>query len=399
MKKIVMAISAGVILFSILCQRAAAQEEQWLQYASSIESQRIVGGISNQGLSIEDKAPAEVGLPEFKNDKPIFAQWKSPMVKGGGLWVALDSTKKNGSYDLLYIDSNGDGNLKDETAITTYRSETMSGTYQGYQSYFNPAKVILEGEDGPVTYHLNSTYYTYGENRVFYVYSGCWYEGTISADGEKKYCLLLDYNANGTFDDKGLSQHDRIRIGEKDSGDTRFVGKYLEIDEQLYELEVARDGAYVKLKKAEDVKYGDIEVQEAITKFSAGGENGLFDVKLEKGAGKLPAGQYRIENWQIERKDDKNNKWRIEGMRFGDKGILDISEGGRVKVDAGEPVISILEVAKGKGNQYTFNQKLSGRLGESITLYFNDNPRPRPPRLLLKSKDGKFDKSFAFEYG
>ena len=36
---------------------------------------------------------------------------------------------------------------------------------------------------------------------------------------------------------------------------------------------------YVILRKAEDVKFGDIQLPETITEFSAGGENGLFTLK------------------------------------------------------------------------------------------------------------------------
>jgi hypothetical protein len=404
MKTRLLLVFAVGLLNAVYTTSSQAEEPQWLQYASAREAQQIIGDISGRGLEVTDKAPAGVSLPEFKNDKPLFAQWKSPMAKGGGLWIALDRTKKNGPYDLFYIDSNGDGSLKDETAITTYRTENFTGgSSTGYQNYFNPARVILEGEDGPITYHLNLQFQNYNNRNSFYVYSGCWYEGTITVGGEKKFCVLTDYNANGRFNDKSLysGECDRIRIGGKDSKDKkeiRFVGNYAEVAGVLYKLEVAADGAFVKLTKAEDVKYGNIEVQPAITGFSAGGENGLFYISPEKGIGKLPAGKYMINNWQIDRKDDKNNNWSLKGQSFGDKGIFEVAEGGKAILDVGEPVFSSLQANFSKG-QYTFQQELTGRLGERIELSCNGNIRPRPPKLVLKSKDGTYEKSFTFEYG
>ena len=63
------------------------------------------------------------------------------------------------------------------------------------------------------------------------------------------------------------------------------MGNYIEIDDTLYRTEIARDGAYIKLTKAEDVEFGNVRLSETITEFSAGGENGLFTLKPEKGKG------------------------------------------------------------------------------------------------------------------
>jgi hypothetical protein len=409
MKTRLLLVFAVGLLNAVYTTSSQAEEPQWLQYASgSREAQQIIGDTMGIGLEVTDKSPAGVSLPEFKGDKPLFAQWKSLMAKGGSLWIALDQTKKNGHYDLLYIDSNGDGSLKDETAITIYDTSnfmvnTSKGQSPGYSNYFNPARVILEGEDGPVTYHLNFGFQSYSDRNGLSACSGCWYEGTITVGGEKKFCVLIDYNVNGRFNDKGLysADSDRIRIGSKESKDrkeTRFTGNYIEVAGTLYKLEAAADGAFVKLTKAEDVKYGNIEVQPAISGFSAGGENGLFYIPIEKGIGKLPAGKYLINTWQIDRKDDKNNNWSLKGQSFGDKGIFEVAEGGTVKIDVGEPVMSSLTANVSKG-QYTFQQKLTGRLDESIELSCNGNIRPRPPKLVLKSKDGTYEKSFTFEYG
>jgi len=81
---------------------------------------------------------------------------------------------------------------------------------------------------------------------------------------------------------------DRIRIGKKSVRDSLFVGNYIEIDDVLYRPEIASDGAYIKLSKAEDVKFGNIRLPKTITEFSAGGENGLFTLKPEKGTGSIP---------------------------------------------------------------------------------------------------------------
>ena len=381
------------LIMAFLPLVAGAQDEQWLQYRSSREAMQIIGGVRGLILEVTSEEPQGVELPEFKCDAPFFARWSTAMVKAGGLWIAFDRAGAYGQYDLLYIDSNGNGHLNDETAITAYRTDR-------YSAYLGPVKVVFEGEDGPVTYHLNFRFYNYNErNRRLYAYSGGWYEGDITVKGAKKHCTLIDYNANGTFDDKSINANDcdRIRIGEKDDKDTRFVGNYIEVDNKLCRLEIARDGAYVKLVAAEDVTFGTIRLPESITEFAAGGENGLFTPKPEKGTGSLPVGRYRINYWAIERKDNAGKNWRLQGSGFSEKGRFNVTEMQETELSIGEPIISTLK-AQDRGGTYYFSQNLKGKLNESIYITLNGNRAP-PPKLRIKSKDGTYDQTFDFKYG
>ncbi|MCP4261453.1 MAG: hypothetical protein GY774_28720, partial [Planctomycetes bacterium] len=249
-------------------------------------------------------------------------------------------------------------------------------------------------------YHLNFRFYNHGEkNRWLYTYSGGWYEGTIDVAGTKKHCVLIDYNVNGTFNDKSLdpSESDRIRIGKKGSQEFLFVGNYIEVDEVLYRPEIARDGACIKLNKAEDVKFGNIRIPKTITEFSAGGENGLFKLKLENGAGSLPVGRYHINQWALEHEDEKGKKWKMQGEGSSDKGDFDIATDKETELSIGEPIVSKLEVNK-RDSGYSFNQSLGGHFGERIEITRN-GARPPAPKLHIKSKEGSYDRTFSFEYG
>ena len=381
------------LIMAFLPLVAGAQDEQWLQYRSSREAMQIIGGVRGLILEVTSEEPQGVELPEFKCDAPFFARWSTAMVKAGGLWIAFDRASAYGQYDLLYIDSNGNGHLNDETAITAYRTDR-------YSAYFGPVKMVFEGEDGPVTYHLNFRFYNYNErNRRLYAYSGGWYEGDITVKGAKKHCTLIDYNVNGTFDDKSLEAHkcDHIRIGKKGDRDTCYVGNFIEVDGVLYRPEIARDGAYIKLTKAEDVTFGNIRLPESITEFAAGGENGLFVLKPKKGTGSLPVGQYCIEHWAIERKDDAGSNWKLQGGRFSEKGHFNVTEMQETELSIVEPIISTLEAQNKKGTYY-FSQKLKGKLNESIYITLSGKRAP-PPKLHIKSKDGTYDQTFDFKYG
>lgn len=372
-------------------------KKEGLQYRWSRDAWRLVEGKGDQILELSTEKPAGVKLPKFKNHNVLFGQWHSPVVKEGYRWIALDRTHKYGQYDRLIIDSNGNGYLNDETAMMAYR------TLQQYRAHFGPVNVFLEGEAGPVRYHLNFGFYNDGNRKTLHASSAGWYEGYITTlRGAKQRCLLVDKNADGTFDTKSpkLNECDLIGFGEENGRITRFIGNYIELDGRLYRPEITRDGDHmnVNLMLAENVQFGKIRLPENIMEFAAAGENGLFDVRPIKGVAKLPVGKYCIDHWVIEHKDEKSNKWTLRGHSFGDSGIFDVSEGRQTTLSVGEPIFTSLEQVSQKGASYNFiNPKLKGRLVENIDLTCNEEPLRS--QLHIRSTDGSYDRTFTFEYG
>ena len=380
--------AVGISLL-VLATSAEAQDEQWLQYHSEREAQRIIGNMRTVYKGVTTNKPADVNLPKFKTSQQFFAVWPTPMVKNVWLWIALDRMSEQGNWDRLFIDSNGNGHLDDEEAITAYRTEQ-------YRTYFGPVKIVFEGEDGPISYHLNFEFYNYNEqNRRLYIYQGGWYEGEITVGGQKKNCMLLDYNVNGTFNDKSFqsNESDRIRIGKKGGEDTCFVGNYIEVDDVLYRLEVAQDGAFIKLARAEDVKHGNIKLPEAITEFSAGGENGLFIREMENGIARLPVGKYRVDHWEIDRKDDKGKNWTMRGSNVGAQGDFEVTEAGETALAIGEPVTAGLQVNL-NGTNYEFSKVIRGSLGEYVSLTSGGRDVRDSWKMSARNTDGSFAKTY-----
>ena len=216
------------------------------------------------------------------------------MDPAGFRWVVFDRNHKYGLYDILYIDSDGDGHLDDEQKIEGRQTDQ-------YEVEFGGVPVYFDGDDGPITYHLNMRFYSYNERSTYvYAYSGCWYEGQVVIGGQPKRCILVDYNCNGAFDDKSDNFNcDRILLGPDENRQTGWVGNFLEIDKSLYRLSIAKDGAFLELEAAPDVAYGTVTMPETITSFSAGGINGMFQRTVENGKVTLPEGQYRVYSWEI----------------------------------------------------------------------------------------------------
>jgi hypothetical protein len=384
-------LAVGISLL-VLTPAARAQDEQWLQYHSSRDSWQIVGDMGTSNPEVTSEKPKHLELPDFKCDQQFFARWSTPMVPSGGLWIAFDRKSRSGPHDLLYIDLNGNGSLADESALEAYQRDERNAK-------FEPVKILFDDDDGPITYHLNVKFYRYRDRTYLNLWAAGWYEGTIKVGGVTKHCVLIDHNANGTFNDKSLNAHkcDRIRIGKKGAQDTRFVGNYIRVDGVLYRPEVARDGACIKLTKAENVQSGNIRLPESITEFSAGGENGLFTLKPEKGIASLPVGKYRVNHWEIDRKDEKGIIWLLRGYWSEKMGDFDVTQVKDVELSIGEPIISTVQ-AQNKSGTYSFDHNLKGQLDERIELTRN-GAQPRAPKLHIKSKDGTYDRTFSFEYG
>jgi hypothetical protein len=383
---ILLAVGIGLL---VITTSVGAQDEQWLQYHSEREAQRIFGNMGTLVKEVTSNKPADVNLPQFKTSQQFFAEWPTPMVKSGRLWITLDRSSEQGKWDRLFIDSNGNGHLDDEDAVAAYQTEQ-------YFTYFGPVKIVFEGEDGPVTYHLNFRFYDYNEqNRRLYIYSGGWYEGEVTVGGQKKYCMLIDYNVNGIFNDKSLQPRDsdRIGIGNKGDQNTGFMGNYIEVDDVLYRTEIARDGAFVKLSRAEDVKFGNIRVPETITELTAGGENGQFTHELKNGVARLPVGKYRIDHWQIDRKDDKGKSWTIRGYGFSDRGDFEIKEEAETALEIGEPITAGLQVQP-NGENYEFSKSLRGSLGEYVTLTSSGQDVRNLWKMKGRNKEGTFEKIY-----
>jgi hypothetical protein len=211
-------------------------------------------------------------------------------------------------------------------------------------------------------------------------------------------CVLIDQNVNGRFNDvsANASGCDRIRIGaETDKAhDTRYVGRYLEVGDKLYSLEVAPDGASVSITPARDVKYGTVKVAADIAAVLFGGENGQFTPRPDNGTIRLPVGRYVLQEWRVERKDDKGNRWALIGR--GSTSVT-VAEETPVSLDLGEPVFADLTVQQ-RDADWLFNQRMKGKNGEQITITRN-GATADAPKVHIRSSNGAYDKSLALEYG
>jgi hypothetical protein len=367
-----------------LTATALGQPEQWLTYHTSSEERGY------HAVQLTTTPPAGVALPQL-NSPVWFARWQTPLDPSGGRWLCVDRTRKSGPYDRLFIDSSGNGRLDDKQPVMARLEFNMA--------YFPATPLVFKGEDGPLTYHVAFRCYQYEMNSPqFLVSSAGWYEGMVNFDGVKKNLKLLDGNANGTFNDIAANpfESDRVAI-TGDAVSERYLGRMLEVDGKFFTVEVSRDGAFVKVKKA-DVVLGSVRVPENIAEFAAFGTNGYFVRKPAKGQLTLPAGQYRIVSWRIDRKDEKGAAWTLSGYDFPESAAFAVAADQPVDVKIGEPVKAVLEAQNSGSRDIVFNLRFSGQQQESIQM-LRGGERPNGPKLMLADAKGSLHSTNTFEFG
>lgn len=383
----------GALAAMAVATTVSAQKEQWLDYHVNRD------GRGYRYLTLTTNPPPNVKLPKL-SAQPYFAHWETPLDPAGR-WLCLDRTKKTGLFDRVYFDSTGNGRLDDKTPVGTSRSDQ-------YSAYFEPVRIVFKGEDGPITYHLVLRFMQYeGSDANLLSSSGGYYAGKVDIGGKKRQVELIDENVNGTFNDRAsdMSDSDCVTI-EGDKVGQRYLGKLLEVDGQFYQVEVARDGAFMKVQKAENVMLGRVRVPESISEFVAFGESGHFVRKPAKGEFTLPAGKYRIQDWKINRKDDKGAAWELSAYNFNDSARFEVAADKPTSLEVGEPMRAVMETvepvtprgAREVSNQRVFSLRFQGRYGETLQI-MKGNERPRGPRLTLTSLDGTYRYTNTFEFG
>jgi hypothetical protein len=173
----------------------------------------------------------------------------------------------------------------------------------------------------------------------------------------------------------------------------------VEVDGKFFQIEVARDGAFVKVKKAENVTLGPVHVPENISEFVAFGDNGHFVRKPVNGEFTLPTGHYRVFHWTINRKDEKGAPWTLSGYNFPEKTAgFEVAADKTALLEIGEPVQACSRQPKAPTvRSPSASISWAGKKNPSRCCA-TGSVRPKP-KLTLTNADGTLCYTNSFEFG
>ncbi len=383
----------------------AGPQVQRLEYRIAREKEMPFSGLRYAALALE-AAPLEgVELPKLSGGEPLFGKWLTPMVPAGRLWLMLCRSGKDNVYDRLYVDADADGSLADEKAVEAH-SAGFSPT--AHHASFGPVEVRFPGPDGPVVYHFNLYFLDEGGRRVAYVSCGGWYEGPVTVGGESLWCTLVDRSGNGRFNDVSMDRNgcDSIRLGRKGDRayawyeldpDTRYVGRYIEVAGTVYAMAIPPGGGSVAFTPAPDVPRGTIRVADGVARFSVWGEQGFFFCRPVDGAARVPAGTYRVYQWEAVRKDAAGTAWQLLGADAVKQAPLAVEAGREARLDIGESVESRLTSSASEG-VHLLTQEILSAQGDNLILSRDDGPPP-DPRATVRNADGSYNQTFRMAWG
>ena len=426
---------------------AGAQEAQRLQYGTDGRLERSLGVYSEVRVRAEPSPPAGLALPRFTGDRPLFAKWITPGVQAGHLWLALDQSAKQGAYDRLYVDTNADGRLADETPVAVESPAPVAAAavrvaeaaprvaepapaapeaaapprarlaVQNQTARFAAVRILFPGKDGATAYHLNITFRSRVQRVItwtqgvphhevlleeLWLTPGCWHEGAVTVGGHTYTCRLADANVNGTFDDVSADegQADFILIdGDAMMPLVRTAGRYIQVGGALYHPHPARDGASISFAPAQNVPMGTLRLDVPQAQLTVGGENGLLYLNATEGKVTAPAGNHRLTTWKIEKADDSGATWQAEGAVIpGEAAAVDVREGNETRLAVGEPFVCKGADAVRDRGTHSLSLRLRGRLDELVYLY-RDGRQAAPPQVRIVNADKTYDQAFTTEYG
>jgi len=394
------------ILVIILTAGPAARSEQFkLEYRSGDLSARGVSTGQCEAVSLPGP-PAGVSLPANAGIEPIFAKWETPLAKDGFVYLAATKKEENGLYESLFVDTNFDGNLADESPI----AHAKIGAER-----FVPVELVFPGHGTDLRYSIavqvrRVDYLSSPPRTVttLVVSAACWYEGDVTLDGQTYRIALVDGNANGAFDDASMDpkEADLIAIGagNRASVKERCVGKYIQVGGKVYHPKPARMGGAVEFLPPEPFATGTVRLTGEAATLTLAGENGELSFDLVEGRAAFPVGKWMPKSWTLSRKDVEGASWTLEAVDFPAKTAFEVGDGRESVLDTGEPVnartgwAGYSEGVNGGPVKPVYFFAIGGRIGEVVHAT-RDGKRPPAPVLHIRSADGAYDESVAFKYG
>ena len=382
----------------ISCAALSFGEETWLSYRVSTQIDRELGNVRSGSAQLSQEPTDLAQRPDLVAEKPWYGK-----VLGERFVILDESRADSGVWDVLWFDADANGKLEPDERFG------LSVDQRGRQRNTVVA-VAFPSEDGPVVQHFLLSAYARPERAYLQVRSAGYYIGQVRF-GEKSHLVaLVDNNANGTFNDPSTGERggDRILIDCNDDGkfenyyqreyETAYADKYLYVDGVYYGVAVAWDGSTIDITRPE-VTTGRLQVDEASVDLTVIGENGRFLLRRENAAEILilPVGSYTVQAATLRRTAKNGQEWSLQS-KPGNGPAFEIKADAEASIKVGGPLAARAQGRK-SGDSMRFELVLTGEDGLSYQLGFQRWGQPPPPKLLVRAKEGDWQKRYAFAYG
>lgn len=415
-------------------QKHPAETEDFYPYGSN-------------GFQVSLKKPSgDWTLPNFVSDKTLYT-----LVKIGDeerLFI-LDKQKEDAKfYNRIYFDSNGNSDLTDDAVLNgTIRFMGSNNQYCNVEFPAVDTQIKINGKSlsfsfapgifGSMLEELTkSGFDEKSVNRYIgvTVRLNCSYTGEFKIGNQQYSVILGDSDCNGRFNDRfsvykfkkpppGRMQiygrGDGFLITTKDKNevyDVLKLGDLLQVKDRLFNVSISTaegkmtltpvSGNLVSLQLPADIK--------RLSLYTEDEKHCLMAINPGKKI-KIPAGKYRLYNYQIIKKDKQGDLWRLNATATTESPWVTADGKRKSVVEFGEPYTPFVEVnvrentsrasigfdIEGKGKEFVTDlSHVSGDLTK-IPLSEKENlgHRPKEPTYKIVKVDGEVVTQGSFEYG
>lgn len=277
-----------------------------------------------------------------------------PHAGGDRFAVKLEGT-------VLWVDRDGDGECeakiepleKGKTGLMVFRAKTEEGAERSY--------AVRLSSEGTWSYSAS---------------------GAMVGELAGERIALIDQNNNGHFNDYGA---DAMIVGRGKAAS--FLSRTVNLDGELYSIEVSDDGAHVDATKFEG-DAGTIDLaskldtkarMRSVVLMSTDGETS-FEVSQAKGAVRVPVGDYKVHSGQVAlgkgRADLASGRMRRISVGANENATLEW--GGPVKAEF---------LFHRKGDEIQIGPREIWYYGKSGEVYSSFMPLGSSPTFAIKNKE------------
>jgi hypothetical protein len=334
---------------------------------------------------------------------------------------ALDRAEtKNASYDRLYFDANGNGDLTDDKPVAAIAVNSLNPLMTQSKFPRMDVSIDVDGKSFEYAFLLSaicskappSPYTTVS------LYSAAVREGYLTQGTKRTKLLLLDRNSNGRFDDT-FSVRSALSVAEGDlllinpnlknklsadatlGSERNFVSKTVCLGREFYQMEIRPSGDSLKLTPTKpslgsvtnpSPAYRSVVFNEDYGVLMLGG---MKDQKVP-----LPEGEWKVLNYTIDASGFAGGAGTAVAASFGEHAsTVTVSKKEVAKLPFGPPFHAVVTARRTDPQKVSLSLAIAGVAGEQCTSFFVKGTRPPRPRFVIEDKDGKAVHQGSFEYG
>jgi len=339
------------------------------------------------------------GLPEGATGNWFYAR-----VGLGQCKVILGMAEKDSAK--LYVDTNGDGVLKDEKPV--------EAATKGGNRVFGPVtiNVVVGGDKRTVSLSVMQP----ARGNYLLCSPGGYWAGTAELGGKKVSLGLVDSDwdgriARGEFSMKALMSRRFDGLAIDLDGDGKFamsmqnfevmpLPRLIQVAGVTYSLEVKPDGSAVTFTKVEP-QLGTLDAGSPDVEMMLFGDTGVHRLTASGGKWQVPAGEYIPMQITLAKKDDAGAAWTLSGRPGEKSGMLRVEAGRTLEMGLGGPLAAATDVQKpapGQPVSIGFALKSAGGV-EFAPGATKDGKRQDAPTFKILGENGTVLKADKFSYG